>query len=127
MLDLRCPLAYKGVMQTVVETPSYLAIANKLFSEEDRADIVSLVAVDPESGDVMGGTGGFRKVRVAREGMGKSVGALALFTSGAMRGFLSSSSRSFRRTRKPIFPRQRETSLRNAQTEFLTHTGRDKP
>src|SRR5579863_95809 len=111
-------------MQTVVETPSYLAIANKLFSEEDRADIVSLVAADPESADVMGGTGGFRKVRVAREDMGKS-GALALFTS--MRGFPSSSSRSFRRTRKPIFPRQRETNLRNAQTEFLTHTGRDKP
>src|SRR5580693_8768246 len=66
-------------MQTVVETPSYLAIANKLFSEEDRADIVSLVAADPESGDVMGGTGGFRKVRVARKGMGKSGGARVVY------------------------------------------------
>ena len=29
--------------QTVVETPTYLAIANKLVSEEKRADIVALV------------------------------------------------------------------------------------
>ena len=33
-------------VQTVVETPTYLAIANKLFSEEERADIVALVAAD---------------------------------------------------------------------------------
>ena len=33
-------MEYKGVVQTVVETPTYLAIANKLFSEEERADIV---------------------------------------------------------------------------------------
>ena len=58
-------------MQTVVETPTYLAVANKLFSEEERADIVALVAADPECGHVIRGTGGFRKVRVARKGMGK--------------------------------------------------------
>ena len=58
-------------MQTVVETPTYLAIANKLFSEKERADIVALVAADPECGDLIRGTGGFRKVRVARIGNGK--------------------------------------------------------
>ena len=41
-------MEYKRVVQTVVETPTYLAIANKLFSEEERADIVALVAADPE-------------------------------------------------------------------------------
>ncbi len=61
-------------VQTVVETPTYLAIASKLFSEEERADIVALVAVDPECGDVIRGTGGFRKVRVARKGMGRVAG-----------------------------------------------------
>ena len=64
-------MEYKGVVQTVVETPTYLANANKLFSEEERADIVALVAADPECGDLIRGTGGFRKVRVARKGMGK--------------------------------------------------------
>jgi hypothetical protein len=59
-------------VQTVVETPTYLAIANKLFSEEERADIVAMLAADPECGDLIRGTGGFRKVRLARRGMGKS-------------------------------------------------------
>jgi hypothetical protein len=67
------------IVQTVVETPTYLAIANKLFSEEERADIVALVAADPECGEVIRGTGGFRKVRVARKGMGKSGGARVVY------------------------------------------------
>jgi len=58
---------------------TYLAIANKLFSEEERADIVALVAADPECGDLIRGTGGFRKVRVARKGMGKSGGARVVY------------------------------------------------
>ncbi len=64
---------------TVVETPTYLAIAGKLFSEDERADIVALVAADPECGDLIRGTGGFRKVRVARGGMGKSGGARVVY------------------------------------------------
>jgi hypothetical protein len=69
----------RKMMQTVVETPTYLAIANNLFSEEERADVVALVAADPECGDVIRGTGGFRKVRVARKGMGKSGGARVVY------------------------------------------------
>jgi hypothetical protein len=72
-------MEYKRVVHAVVETPAYLAIANKLFSEEERADIVALVAADPECGDLIRGTGGFRKVRVARKGMGKSGGARVVY------------------------------------------------
>jgi hypothetical protein len=53
-------MEYKRTVQTVVETPTYLAVANKLFSEQERADIVALLAADPECGDVIRGTGGFR-------------------------------------------------------------------
>ena len=42
-------------MQTVVETPTYLAAAEKLFSEEERADSVLTVAADPECVEVMKG------------------------------------------------------------------------
>jgi len=66
-------------VQTVVETPTYLAIAGKLFSEEERANIVALVAADPECGDVISGTGGFRKVRAARRGMGKRGGVRVVY------------------------------------------------
>ena len=72
-------MEYKKDVQTVVETPTYLASANKLFSEEERAGVVTLVAADPECGDVIRGTGGFRKVRVARKGMGKSGGARVVY------------------------------------------------
>jgi DNA-binding transcriptional regulator YiaG len=41
--------------------------------------IVALVAADPECGDLIRGTGGFRKVRVARKGMGKSGGARVVY------------------------------------------------
>jgi hypothetical protein len=78
-LTLGVQWSTKGIVQTVVETPTYLAIANKLFSEEERADIVALVAADPECGDLIRGTGGFRKVRVARKGMGKSGGARVVY------------------------------------------------
>jgi len=72
-------MEYNKVVQTVVETPTYLANANKLFSEEERADIVAMLAADPECGDLIRGTGGFRKVRVARKGMGKSGGARVVY------------------------------------------------
>jgi hypothetical protein len=79
LLDSWCPTEYKEDVQTVVETPTYLAFANKLFNEQERADIVALVAADPECGDVIRGMGGFRKVRIARKGMGKSGGARCVY------------------------------------------------
>jgi hypothetical protein len=66
-------------MHTVVETPSYLRAAAALFSEAERVDIVAMVAADPSCGEVMPGTGGFRKVRVARQGIGKRGGARVIY------------------------------------------------
>jgi hypothetical protein len=47
-------------MQTVVETSGYLKAAEAIFTEAERAGIVAMVAADPECGEVMQGTGGFR-------------------------------------------------------------------
>ena len=58
-------MEYTRIVQTVVETPTYLAIANELFSEAERADIVALVAADPECGDLIRGTGGTVKVHTS--------------------------------------------------------------
>ena len=52
------PLAYNCTTQTVVETLTYLKAASTLFAEAERADIVSVIASDPEAGDLMPGTGG---------------------------------------------------------------------
>lgn len=64
---------------TVVETPSFLARAEKLMDEEDRFAIVNMLAEDPECGVLIRGTGGVRKVRVALEGRGKSGGARVVY------------------------------------------------
>ena len=66
-------------MHTVVETPGYLRAAEAIFSEIERERIVRMVAANPEGGEVMQGTGGFRKVRVARSGMGKRGGARVIY------------------------------------------------
>jgi hypothetical protein len=72
-------MEYKRNCADGCRNPTYLAVANKLFAEDERADIVALVAADPECGGVIRGTGGFRKVRVARKGMGKSGGARVVY------------------------------------------------
>ena len=62
-------------MHTVIETPGYLASArDENVSEEERAEIVSFLAANPDAGDIMAGTGGARKVRFAGRGKGKSGG-----------------------------------------------------
>jgi hypothetical protein len=72
-------LEYIIEMQTVVETPLYLKSAVSLFSIEEREAIVNMVASDPECGDLIQGTGGFRKVRVGRGGRGKRGGARVIY------------------------------------------------
>lgn len=62
-------------MQVVIETESYLRAAKDAgMAEDERIAAVDLVAADPESGDVMQGTGGVRKARLAGRGKGKSGG-----------------------------------------------------
>ena len=66
-------------MQTVVETSYYLRRASKLLTDGQRSEIVDLVASKPDIGDVMEGTGGVRKVRVALPGSGKSGGVRVIY------------------------------------------------
>lgn len=62
-------------MQSVIETDAYLRDAKDAgMSEDERNAAVDLVSASPESGDVMQGTGGVRKARLAGRGKGKSGG-----------------------------------------------------
>lgn len=72
-------MEYSFDMQTVVETPGYLKVAETIFNEVERTEIVAMLAANPDCGEVMQGTGGFRKVRVARSGMGKRGGARVIY------------------------------------------------
>jgi len=60
-------------MQTVVETPEYLRTAKKAgMTDAEREAAVSLVAASPQAGDLIEGSGGARKVRVARQGKARA-------------------------------------------------------
>jgi hypothetical protein len=62
-------------MQTVVETPAFLASAEEEgLSPEDRQRIVDHIAHNPKAGELMPGTGGARKVRFAGRSKGKNGG-----------------------------------------------------
>ncbi len=44
------------------------------MSDEEREAVVTLIAENPEAGEIMPGCGGARKLRVAKPGSGKSGG-----------------------------------------------------
>jgi hypothetical protein len=94
-------MEYPIGMHTVVETPQYIKASESFFSEAERTNIVNMVATGPECGDVMEGTGGFRKVRVGRGGMGSVAGTCDLH-SFAMRNFPSSSLAFLLKTKRAI-------------------------
>ncbi len=75
-------MAYYLHVQTVVETPTYLRAAKVFYSEAEREEIVLAIAADPEAGDLMPGTGGYRKLRFRRGGMGKRGGARVIYLYG---------------------------------------------
>lgn len=62
-------------MHTVVETPEYLAAAKSAgMTKEEREAAVDHMARNPDSGVLIPGSGGARKVRIAKRGRGKSAG-----------------------------------------------------
>ncbi len=66
-------------MHTVVELPEYLRRAERLLLERERQALVNYLAEHPKAGVIMRGTGGIRKLRWARAGMGKRSGVRVIY------------------------------------------------
>lgn len=66
-------------MQTVVETPMFTRQADKLFDEEQKRQLINMLAEDPHAGIVIPGAGGVRKLRFAVAGRGKRGGARVIY------------------------------------------------
>ncbi len=66
-------------MFTVIETPEFISWSAKVWSDEERAEFISFIAVNTEAGDVIPGSGGLRKVRWTRAGMGTRGGARVIY------------------------------------------------
>ena len=66
-------------MLTIYETPTFVAEAAKIWSTEERLEFFAWIAREPEAGVVIPGSGGCRKLRWSRPGMGKLGGARVIY------------------------------------------------
>lgn len=66
-------------MHTVAETEIFQRYAAQIWSENERIDFINWIAANPDAGDVITGSGGCRKVRWSRAGMGKRGGARVIY------------------------------------------------
>ncbi len=64
---------------SIYETPIFVEDSNKIWSREERLEFFSWIAGDPEAGSVIKGSGGCRKVRWSRPGMGKQGGVRVIY------------------------------------------------
>lgn len=67
-------------LQTVVELPEFLRRAKAVMTDAERLGLVNYIAANPEAGVSLGG--GLRKVRIPREGGGKSGGYRTIYVFG---------------------------------------------
>ena len=66
-------------MYSLAETPTFVADADKLWSEDGRLEFLAWLAAHPDAGDVIPESGGCRKVRWSRAGTGKRGGVRVVY------------------------------------------------
>lgn len=67
-------------LQTVAEMPEFQRRAKTIMSDEEREAAIHFIAANPETGVSLGG--GLRKVRIPRDGGGKSGGFRTIYVFG---------------------------------------------
>ena len=79
MFDTYTALPYMCPMFTVAETEIFSRYVVDYWSEEERGQFAAWIAEHSEAGAVVPGSGGCRKVRWARAGMGKRGGVRVIY------------------------------------------------
>jgi len=64
---------------TLAESLEFTRRARQLLTEKEVDELIEFLALHPQAGVIMPGTGGVRKLRWAREGKGKSGGTRAIY------------------------------------------------
>ena len=72
-------MPYNRAMQTVAETEIFQRYAATIWTDAERIEFINWIAGNPLAGDVIPGSGGCRKVRWSRAGMGKRGGARVIY------------------------------------------------
>lgn len=68
-----------NTMKTVCETATFKKQADKIWTEDERLDFVTYIAANPDSGDVIPGADGARKIRWSVSGSGKRGGVRVIY------------------------------------------------
>lgn len=85
MLDKCKPMTYNKIMdtkqipQTIVETASYVKAVNAMWDETTQIEFKNYIALNPQQGDIIPGTGGIRKIRWQSSGHGKRGGSRIIY------------------------------------------------
>ena len=66
-------------MLTIVETPTFQRLWPDYWTEGERGEFAAWLALTPDAGDVVPGSGGVRKVRWSRKGSGKRGGVRVVY------------------------------------------------
>jgi hypothetical protein len=74
-------MPYSCDLITVAEIDTFIRYAASVWTDDERSEFVTWIANNPLSGDVIPGSGGLRKVRYARQGIGKRGGARIIYFS----------------------------------------------
>ena len=68
-------------MITIIESPLFSQLWPDYWSEEERGAFSAYLALNPDAGDLIVGSGGCRKVRWSRKGSGNSGGVRVIYTA----------------------------------------------
>ena len=72
-------MPYIHDMRTVIAPEIFTRYAGGIWNDPEREEFIAWIAANPLAGDVIPGSGGLRKVRWARQGMGKRGGARVIY------------------------------------------------
>ena len=72
-------MGYVASMQTIAETPTFSRQASKIFTVDEKRELIGFLAANPLAGDVIPGTGGVRKLRFRAGGRGRRGGSRVIY------------------------------------------------
>ncbi len=75
-------------MLTIIESPLFTKLWPDYWTEDERGEFAVHLALNPEAGKLIVGSGGCRKIRWGVEGTGKSGGVRVIYTAKLKSGKL---------------------------------------
>lgn len=75
-------------MYTIIETDIFKRYAEPIWDDGERQEFITWLAANPLAGDVIPGSGGLRKVRWSRSGMGKRGGTRIIYYNTLAEGYV---------------------------------------